>query len=213
MLKQKLKELLFHVLETQPGQLFISRIAERIFTLPHAQIESNPELKKIYDHQLWQGLVNLKVIPFTLHRNWPSWVNNQFNPDSPHFNSHLTAYWVNNTSNKNWTALSYPNTNATVVVDAQNLISPLPQNWSLESFIATKKGLISSSNSNEIKQVLDVKNPKIISSCTLNDITLLSETFLSPINQKKTILFTKFQLKNETNSEKKMFILYRYSTL
>ena len=87
-----------------------------------------------------RGLINSRVIQHNLDWVWPVWIERQFDPKDPSFIPRAFAITHINISNRNWTAVGYPDCPDLPIVDPNGLLTPLFNGWSLDAWLITKKG-------------------------------------------------------------------------
>lgn len=87
-----------------------------------------------------RGLINSRVIQHNLDWVWPVWIERQFDPKDPSFIPRAFAITHINISNRNWTAVGYPDCPDLPIVDPNGLLTPLFNGWSLDAWLITEKG-------------------------------------------------------------------------
>ncbi len=87
-----------------------------------------------------RGLINSRVIQHNLDWVWPVWIERQFDPKDPSFIPRAFAITHINISNRNWTAVGYPDCPDLPIVDPNGLLTPLFNGWSLDAWLITEDG-------------------------------------------------------------------------
>lgn len=199
MLKSWLKKWLKKILETDTFSLLVFRLSNQLFVLP--TIDTHPLRKKRYQQQLWQGLINNRIIPYYLHRTWPFWVYQQYLPSSPNFSVHSNPLSANNTSQRNWTALGHPHSENSIIVDPKGLITPLPQTWSLDFWLANLSKLISSAQLSNIQQNFSPNSMSCNTECTLDGLSVNSEVLFKSLPKNENMVLNKVTLANTSKNK------------
>ena len=87
-----------------------------------------------------RGLINSRVIQHNLDWVWPYWIERQFDPRDPAFIPRAFSITHVNLSNRNWTAIGYPDCDALPIVDPRGLLTPMFDGWSLDGWIVGDDG-------------------------------------------------------------------------
>jgi hypothetical protein len=87
-----------------------------------------------------RGLINSRVMQHNLDWVWPYWIERQFDPRDPAFIPRAFSITHVNLSNRNWTAIGYPDCDALPIVDPRGLLTPHLDGWSLDAWIIGDDG-------------------------------------------------------------------------
>ncbi|MFP3983748.1 MAG: hypothetical protein ACLFV2_08690 [Desulfurivibrionaceae bacterium] len=87
-----------------------------------------------------RGLINSKAIQHNMDWVWPYWVEKQFDPRDNSFVPRAFSLTHINLTQRNWTAVGLPCSEALVVVDPRGLVMPFLDSWSLDTWIITEEG-------------------------------------------------------------------------
>lgn len=85
-----------------------------------------------------RGLINSQAIQHNLDWVWPYWVEQQFDPKSESFVPRAFSVTHINITHRNWTAVGYPGSVFTPVVDPRGLLMPFFDSWSLDFWVLGK---------------------------------------------------------------------------
>lgn len=87
-----------------------------------------------------RGFINNNFIQHNLDWVWPFWVHKQFNPRDPAFIPRAFALTHINLTQRNWTAVGYPESPETPIVDGRGLLMPFFDSWSLDAWFMADNG-------------------------------------------------------------------------
>lgn len=87
-----------------------------------------------------RGLINSRVIQHNLDWVWPYWIEQQFDPASESFIPRAFSLTHVNLTQRNWTAIGYPDCEPLPIVDPRGLLTPLYDGWSIEVGILLTNG-------------------------------------------------------------------------
>lgn len=87
-----------------------------------------------------RGLINSRVIQHNLDWVWPYWVERQFDPLDPSFVPRAFSITHVNLTQRNWTAVGYPDVPELPIVDPRGLLTPFLDGWSLDGWLLGEDG-------------------------------------------------------------------------
>lgn len=87
-----------------------------------------------------RGLANTKAIQNNLDWVWPYWIQKQYNPLDESFIPRAFSFSHINLTQRNWTAVSMPDSEDYVIVDPRGLVTPFHDSWSIDFWIVTDSG-------------------------------------------------------------------------
>lgn len=203
MIKNLIKKGLEFLLDHHASQNQFWRLSSMLFP------NWNGASKKISGQHIqwiWQGLLNSQIISASPQRIWPFWVYKQLDPKSPTYSNPGFPIGFINCTARNWTNLSLPSTNDTVLIDPQGLITPKLGSWSIDCWLEQNKTLISTAFLNDIKQHMVNDAPVIQTHFNHKAIEITTEAFIQDCSQ-EGVIFHKTILKN-TSAEPQSFTYY-----
>jgi len=205
MVKNALIRILLYCLSVLTKHTAFLSLAQGFFSLPalHKTHQVSSHLFKL----LLQGSYNWQTIPYHFKRIWPFWVYRQFSPKSPQFSSSSLPFSAINSTQRNWTTLSYPGSKNIVFVDPHGLITPFENGWSLDIWLAKGQTIISPAKLKHVQQHLHDTANCIESKFHLETINVSSEVFYQPHSGTAPTLFNQVTLKN-TSDQLMMFSFY-----
>ncbi|MDE3058084.1 MAG: hypothetical protein KGJ59_09025 [Bacteroidota bacterium] len=88
--------------------------------------------------QLSRGLLNYTVLQSLSDWVLPFWAEQQYRPEALSFvpRSHLGLSM--NITHRNWTAIGHPGCNVEAIVDPRGLLTPFPNGWSVDTWLAVE---------------------------------------------------------------------------
>jgi len=87
-----------------------------------------------------RGLINSKIIQHNLDWIWPYWIVRQYDPADDSFLPRAFSISHINLTNRNWTALGYPDCDQLPLVDPRGMLTPFFDGWSLDCWLLTEDG-------------------------------------------------------------------------
>ncbi|MFP3874680.1 MAG: hypothetical protein ACLFV1_09525, partial [Thiohalophilus sp.] len=87
-----------------------------------------------------RGLVNSRVIQHNMDWVWPYWIERQFDPLDESFVPRAFSITHINLTQRNWTALGYPDFEELPIVDPRGLLTPFMDGWSLDAWLLAEDG-------------------------------------------------------------------------
>ena len=87
-----------------------------------------------------RGLINSQAIQHNLDWVWPYWVERQFDPADESFLPRAFNISHLNLTNRNWTAVGFPDSMELSIVDPRGLVMPFMDSWSVDAWVVTREG-------------------------------------------------------------------------
>jgi hypothetical protein len=87
-----------------------------------------------------RGLINSRVVQHNLDWVWPYWIERQFDPTDVSFVPRAFSITHINLTQRNWTAVGYPDCPELPIVDPRGLLTPLLDGWSLDGWLIADDG-------------------------------------------------------------------------
>ncbi len=87
-----------------------------------------------------RGLINSKIIQHNLDWVWPYWIVRQYDPSDDSFLPRAFSLSHINLTNRNWTAVGYPDCDELPLVDPRGMLTPFFDGWSLDCWLLTHDG-------------------------------------------------------------------------
>ncbi len=143
-----------------------------------------------------RGLLNFALIQ--MYRDWiyPFWVHRQLNPKSDSFIARSQNPLLINVTHRNWTAIGSPYGSNEAIIDPRGLATPLPREWSVDTWVSMNGDVLFPSLTDSCKQTMNTDAPTITTKFSWNGINLTLENFVGVINGSKDILFGKASIQN-----------------
>lgn len=95
-----------------------------------------------------RGLINSRAIPQNQDWIWPYWVQRQFNPDEPSFIPRAFSLTYINLTERNWTGVGVPTSEAIPIVDSAGLVTPHFDGWSMDGWLLDDEGRLTAPSRN-----------------------------------------------------------------
>lgn len=200
------ERLLYSVLDRDGGSINLLKIATKIF--PKSPLLKDDALQEQYSREVMQGMLNSQFIPNKLDSIWPYWVYRQAQPDSPSFTITTSPPMLVNSTNRNWTGLSAPSIAPTPIVDPKGLITPYPNGWSIDLWIANSKRIVSPAILKNVNQSFDNTKPSITTEFELNELEISAKAMLCVRMPEEPMLINKVSAKNNSDKTLKFSLIF-----
>ena len=143
-----------------------------------------------------RGLLNFAV--FQMRRNWtyPVWVHRQLDPDDPAYTARSHNPIFVNITHRNWTLLGGPHGPHEAIVDRHGLATPLPREWSVDTWLFTDAGAYFPSREAPPQQDLDTSAPTLRTAHSAHGFEIMQEHFVGTTNHHVDVLFQKVVVRN-----------------
>lgn len=135
---------------------------------------------KLVAKGLWNTVVSGLTDDFVL----PYWMEKQFRPGSSSFIPRGHILTTINTTHRNWTGLSLPYLNTEAFIDPKGLVSPRPDAYGMETYLAVGKDLFYPSRSPRVKQALEEDLPVTATTFSLKGVRLRQTNFVTIIQRR-----------------------------
>ncbi len=156
-----------------------------------------PELLHLSLPVIVRGLLNFSVLQ--MHRDWvyPFWVHQQLDPTSQGFIPRSQNPLLINVTNRSWTCIGSPEGEHEAVVDPRGLLTPLPREWSVDTWLKEGEEMFFPSLHVTANQTLDTKAPQVTTSFLWRDLRLRIEAFVGVIRGGRDVLFCRAVVRND----------------
>lgn len=136
-----------------------------------------------------RGLLNFSVLQ--MNRDWiyPYWVHQQLDPRNSAFVARSQNPLLLNITHRSWTAIGSPSGFHEAVVDPRGLVTPLPREWSVDTWLVENGEVLFPSQSLTVEQQLDTNAPRLTTSFEWRGLRLQSEAFVGSVRGGKDVVF------------------------
>jgi len=147
------------------------------------------ELFQLSAPMVARGLHNYAVLQ--MRRDWvfPYWVRQQLDHEGPGFVPRSQNPLLLNVTQRNWTALGSPTGKHEAIIDPRGLATPLPREWSVDTWIAVDGKTFFPSNARDARQDIASGIPRLTTSFDFDGLGVELEHFVDSTNQLLDILF------------------------
>ncbi len=190
-----------YILEQTLRQLRVPEEAIRHFQIASALSDVDGkgfprDLFQLSAPMITRGLLNFAILQ--MKRDWlyPHWVHKQLDPKSDSFINRSQNPLMINMTHRNWTMIGSPHGFHEAIVDPCGMLTPLPREWSVDVWIATKDGNLFPSMSQNIRQEYDREAPRIITTLKFSDLILEIESFTGTTRSDLDVVFNKTSIRN-----------------
>ena len=154
-----------------------------------------------------RGLLNFAVLQ--MQRDWlfPFWVHKQLDPKSESFIPRSQNPLLVNVTHRNWTMVGTPNGVHEAVVDPCGLATPLPREWSIDTWLIVDDRVFFPSLSAGGAQTIESNFPYLTTRFAVDGVGLTLEHFAAPTNHAFDVLFAKTAVTNNSSKTKNGAIL------
>ena len=145
-----------------------------------------------------RGLLNFSVLQ--MNKNWiyPFWVHQQLDPRTSAFVARSQNPLLINVTHRNWTALGSPTGFHEAIVDPRGLVTPLPREWSVDTYIVEKGEAFFPSLSSSVEQHFETDAPCVTTSFQWRGLKLQSEAFTATVRGTKDVVFCRTTILNQS---------------
>lgn len=149
-----------------------------------------------------RGLLNFAVLQ--MKRDWlyPFWVHKQLDPASESYVARSQNPLLINITHRNWTAVGTPHGYHEAIIDPRGLLTPLPREWSVDTWLVVEDRVFFPSLSDGGNQNLDATFPHLTTGFEFNEAGLSLQHFVAQTNHGIDVVFAKVEVTNK--SQKKM---------
>ncbi len=149
-----------------------------------------------------RGLLNFAVLQMLREWLFPYWVHKQLDPRSESYVARSQNPLLINTTHRNWTAVGTPNGFHEAIIDPRGLATPLPREWSVDTWLVVDDKIFFPSLSDTAEQDFAAKLPCVTTRFFFEGVDLMLEHFASTTNHGFDVLFSKATVRNSTTEKK-----------
>ena len=156
------------------------------------------ELFELSAPMLVRGLLNFSTLQ--MNRDWvyPYWVHQQLDPKGPGFVARSQNPLLINITYRNWTAIGSPTGFHEAIVDPRGLLTPLPREWSIDTWLAENGKVFFPSLSTSVEQQLDTNAPRVTTGFDWQGLRLQSEAFVGGVRGGRDVVFCRARVLNQS---------------
>ena len=149
-----------------------------------------------------RGLLNFAVLQ--MQRDWvyPFWVHKQLDPESDSYIPRAQNPLLINITHRNWTAVGTPNGFYEAIVDPRGLVTPLPREWSVDTWLVTSDQAFFPSRAASAEQSYEKNFPCLTTHIDFGEIELQLEHFAASTNHQVDVLFGKSSVVNKSKENR-----------
>ena len=137
-------------------------------------------------------------------REWlfPYWVHKQLDPRSESYVARSQNPLLINTTHRNWTAVGTLHGFHEAVIDPRGLVTPLPREWSIDTWLVIGEKIFFPSHSETAVQDSGPAFPFVTTRFSTNGMEMVLEHFASTTNHGFDVLFFKATVHNRSAEKK-----------
>ena len=143
-----------------------------------------------------RGLLNFALLQMRKDWLYPFWVHQQLNPNSKSFVARSQNPLLLNITHRNWTMLGSPYGEHEAIIDPRGLVTPLPREWSIDTWLRTDGGLLFPSLIEPPLQNFNTHAPRLTTIFQQKNSVLELESFTGTIRNNMDIIFNKARIYN-----------------
>jgi len=149
-----------------------------------------------------RGLLNFAVLQ--MQRDWlyPFWVHKQLDPKSDSYIPRSQNPLLINVTHRNWTMVGTVNGTHEAIIDPCGLATPLPREWSIDTWLVVDDRVFFPSLSAGGTQTIETMFPCLTTRFTVDGVGLTLEHFAAPTNHAFDVLFAKAAVTNNSGKKK-----------
>lgn len=146
-----------------------------------------------------RGLLNYAVLQ--MKRDWvfPFWVHKQLDPASESYIPRSQNPLLMNLTHRNWTAVGTLRGGHEAIVDPRGLVTPLPREWSLDTWLTIGSKTLYPSWTSPISQQFRTTPPEVVTTFAAEDFELVLESFAATTRQGPDVLFHRATVSNRSS--------------
>lgn len=143
-----------------------------------------------------RGLLNFAVLQ--MKRDWlfPFWVHSQLDPQNEAYTVRSQNPLMMNVTYRNWTALGSPSGYHEAIVDPRGLATPLPREWSLDTWLLCGDETLFPSHAVPREQDFDTQAPAVETRFAQKGVELHLTTFVATARRSLDVLFHRATVRN-----------------
>lgn len=154
------------------------------------------ELFELSAPMIVRGLLNFSVLQMNREWIYPFWIHQQLDPKTPAFVARSQNPLLINITHRNWTVLGSPSGFHEAIVDPRGLVTPLPREWSVDTWLVEDGSKFFPSLADAVDQRLDTIAPRIVTGFDWYGLQLKSEVFVGSVRGGKDIVFCRASVLN-----------------
>lgn len=154
------------------------------------------ELFQLSAPMITRGLLNFALLQMRKDWLYPFWVHQQLNPNSKSFVARSQNPLLLNITHRNWTMLGSPYGEHEAIIDPRGLVTPLPREWSIDTWLRTDGGLLFPSLIEPPLQNFNTHAPRLTTIFQQKNSVLELESFTGTIRNNMDIIFNKARIYN-----------------
>ncbi len=149
-----------------------------------------------------RGLLNFGVLQ--MRRDWlyPFWVHKQLDPKSASYIPRAQNPLLINVTHRNWTMVGTLNGFHEAIIDPCGLATPLPREWSIDTWLVVDDRFFFPSLSAGGDQTIETMFPCLTTRFNVDGLDLTLEHFAAPTNHAIDVLFAKAVVTNTSGKRK-----------
>jgi hypothetical protein len=149
-----------------------------------------------------RGLLNFAVLQ--MQRDWlyPYWANKQLDPKSASYIPRAQNPLLINVTHRNWTMVGTLNGFHEAIIDPCGLATPLPREWSIDTWLVVDDRVFFPSLSDGGNQTIETMFPCLTTRFIVDGVSLTLEHFAAPTNHAFDVLFAKAAVTNNSGKKK-----------
>jgi hypothetical protein len=153
-----------------------------------------------------RGLLNFSVLQ--MNRDWvyPYWIHQQLDPNTPAFVARSQNPLLINITHRNWTSLGSPTGFHEAIVDPRGLVTPLPREWSVDTWLVEEASLFFPSREDTVDQRIDTTAPRIVTRFNWRGLQLSSEQFVGSVRGGRDVLFCRAKIVNASGRRRSLHL-------
>ncbi|MCI0556591.1 MAG: hypothetical protein L0287_37090, partial [Anaerolineae bacterium] len=143
-----------------------------------------------------RGLLNFGTLQ--MNRDWvyPYWVHQQLDPKSKSYVARSQNPLLINITHRNWTALGSPTGKHEAVIDPRGLATPLPRDWSTDTWLQANGEMFFPSLASTCMQSFHAGAPSVTTVHEWRGLQLVLEAFTGSTKNGTDILFQQASVRN-----------------
>lgn len=176
-----------------------------VSTLADANGDGFPsELIELSAPMIIRGLLNFSVLQINRFWVYPYWVHQQLDPMNRAYVARSQNPLLINITNRNWTTLGSPTGFHEAIVDPRGLVTPLPREWSIDTWLVESGQAFFPSLSETAHQQLDTSAPTLTTAFFWRDLWLSSEAFVGSVHGATDVVFCRASVFNASSATRKI---------
>ena len=153
-----------------------------------------------------RGLLNFATMQ--MNRDWiyPMWVHKQLDPKSRSYIPRAQNPLFINITHRNWTLLGTIHGSHEAIVDPRGLMTPLPREWSVDTWLVTDHAILFPSLAEHAVQEFDTDAPRLRTIINEEELTMSVEHFAGSTSKQLDIIFSRAVVRNNAKSPRSLHL-------